>query len=134
MVSSAVGFEGLTKMTADFTERIPQDASRIIAEWTAELGIFVHEKYKENLAGMVPSTADNPLPVGYRSGDLYAGARLQILNQYAFEVVNETPYAGFLEDGTESIAPRRPLQDAVDQMTAKMGAEQQQIMVEIFEG
>lgn len=133
-LSSSVSFEGLTKILGDFQERIPQNASRIIAGWTGELGVFLHETYRENLAGFEPSTAEEPLPVGVRSGDLYMGAELHVLNQYAFEEINNVEYSGFIEDGTYKMAPRRPLQDAADQLTEKMGAEQEQILVEIMEG
>lgn len=133
MVSSAVSFEGLTKMVGDFTERIPQNANRIISGWTGELGVFVHEAYRENLSGMEPSTESNPLPVGVVSADLFMGAELHQLNQFAFEEINNVEYSGFIEDGTATMAPRKPLQDAVDKLTAKMGVEQEQILVEIFE-
>lgn len=132
-LSSSVSYEGLTEMLTGLSD-VQQNASAKMAQWTGELGVFCHEKYLENLAGMEPSTADNPLPVGVRSGDLFMGAELHMLNQYSFEEINNTPYSGFIEDGTVKMAPRMPLQNAVDQLTEKMGAEQDQVLVEILEG
>lgn len=132
-LSSSVGFEGLTEMITGL-RNVSRNASSKLAEWTGELGVFCHEKYMENLAGMEPSTADNPLPVGVRSGELFMGAQLRMLNQYSFEETNDTEHSGFIEDGTVNMAPRMPLQNAVDQLTEKMGAEQDQILVEIIEG
>ena len=73
--------------------------------------------YVENLSGSEPSTTEQPLPVGVRTGTLRAGAKVKQVNQYRADLYNDVPYAGFIEDGTRKMAPRRPLRDAVEQYT-----------------
>lgn len=134
MVISSVSFEGLTKQIAQFEDVIPQKCSQTMAGWTRELGEELLRLYRENLSGDQPSTADDPLPVGIVSGDLLAGAELRVLNQYSFEVVNAVPYSGFIEDGTEKMAPRRPLQNAADVQALHFDSDMQGILVEFMEG
>lgn len=85
-----------------------------IPEMTDALAGTAFQRYLTNLEGAVPSTADNPLPVGVDTGDLLGNAQLIRTNQYAFSMVNYSEHAGFIEDGTVHIAPRRPMQNAVD--------------------
>ncbi len=132
-LASRVSYQGLTEMLLDFQERIPRKSQAVFGEWTRELGQMAHQLYRENLSGAVPSTAEDPLPVGIRTGELLDGAQLKIVNQFAFEEINETEWAGFIEDGTRFVAPRMPLQNAVDVMTIRMRASQDQVLVEIFE-
>ncbi len=120
---SGVAWEGLTKMALDFKETIPRNMSRTMAGWTRELGEESIRLYRENLRGSQPSTAEDPLPVGIRTGALLAGAELHLLNQWAWEIINAVPWAGWIEDGTQFMAPRRPLGDAVDVLEKKLGVE-----------
>ena len=114
MITSSVRWEGLTKMVFDLQYGVPRRMDRGIEEHTKRMGENVHQAYVDNLSGSVPSTAARPLPVGVRSGHLLASAEMVIVNQYRADVENKTHYAGFIEDGTRFMAPRRPLGDAVD--------------------
>jgi hypothetical protein len=115
-------------------ERIGQNAQRAIADMTDELGSELYFRYIENLEGSVPSTESSPLPVGIRSGDLIGNAQYVKINQYAFQMVNYSEHAAFIEDGTSKMAPRHPLQDAVDIMEKQMGTELDRVSSAIMEG
>lgn len=99
---------------------------------TSDLGDELYLRYLENLEGAVPSTADNPLPVGIRSGDLFEKAQLINVNRFAFSVINTSDHAGFIEDGTEKMVARHPLQDAVDIMESQMDVEMDSVMTTII--
>lgn len=133
MATSFVQWRGLTKLLEELTENIPQRASRDMAALTQQSGEDMLAAYRENLAGAVPSTEDSPLPVGMRSGQLYEGAQMEIVNQYSFNVFNDTDYAGWIEDGTIHMAPRHPLQDAVDQLEYDLDERLDEVMVGIID-
>ena len=133
MADATVEWQGLTKMLLTLKEKIPAACQSTLHEMTTELGAEALELYKQNLNGGNPSTDSDPLPVGVRTGELLAGARLVITNQYAFKLTNDVPYAGFLEDGTSKMAPRHPLQNAVDVMSIRYQAEAGKAMTTITE-
>ncbi len=128
-----VQWEGLTKTILDFQETIPQNASRAIADLTDDLFETTLLRYIENLSGGAPSTDASPLPVGIESGDLigHAWSDSRIVNQYAFEIKNESDHAAFIEFGTVKMAPRAPLQDAVDVLERETGARLDDVAREI---
>ena len=132
---SSVSFTGLTRLFTGITN-MPAFAQSALHDMTEALGTELLQAYKDNLNGVVASTADDPLPVGVRTGELLAGAQLeanagQAVNQHAFRIVNNTPWAGFIEDGTVKMAPRRPLGAAIDKMADRFGAAVGQAMTKI---
>jgi hypothetical protein len=133
MASSFVEWDGLTKMILDMDQNVPRNASREMAGMTRDLGDDMLQLYRDNLEGSEPSTAANPLPVGMRSGDLYAGATLSVTNQYAFSLYNDTPWAGFIENGTVKMAPRLPLANTVETVEQYMDVTLDEVMVGIIE-
>jgi len=131
-VISEVRWEGLAQMAFDLKVRKPSLMVREVNDLTKTLIGDVHTIYVENLSGSVPSTASRPLPVGVRSGDLRRGAKKRQINQYAGEVTNEVPYAGFIEAGTRKMAPRRPLGDAVDQVEQMVPGELDKVLTTVL--
>lgn len=130
---STVSWKGLEKMILDLQETIPRQCSQSMSNLTQDTGETMLLRYQENLEGTVPSTASDPLPVGMRSGDLYDGANLRQINQYAFELSNDVDYSGWIEMGTEHMAPRHPLQDAVDITESEMDVTLDDVAREIFD-
>lgn len=129
---SEVRWEGLAQMAFDLKVRRPSKMVQEVSGLTKTLTGSVHEIYVDNLSGSVPSTATHPLPVGVRSGDLRRGAKKRQINQYAGEVTNEVPYAGFIEVGTRKMAPRRPLGDAVDQVGQMVPGELDKVLTTVL--
>lgn len=131
-----VQWEGLTKLILDFQETIPQHASRAIADLTTDLFETTLLRYIENLSGGAPSTDESPLPVGVESGDLigHAWSDSRQTNQYGFELKNDSDHAGFIEFGTVKMAPRAPMQDAVDVLERETGARLDGVVREIVTG
>ena len=129
---SEVRWEGLAQMAADLRSGWPTRMGRGCSELTKGVMGTVHELYVENLSGGAPSTASRPLPVGMRSGDLRDGAKKVQVNQYRGDVFNEVPYAGFIESGTQHMAPRRPLGDAVDRAQEMLPGQVGQVMTTII--
>jgi len=129
--ASETSWTGLLSMIEDL-DSIRARGPGAVAAMTDELGTETYLRYIENLEGAVPSTAENPLPVGIRSGDLIGQAQLIRLNQYAFEVTNSSGHAGFIEDGTEKMVARHPLQDAVDILEIRTKAEMDSVMTQIW--
>jgi hypothetical protein len=132
-LQSNVRFKGLTQLTAALEKgrrKWPKEANALTKKSSGE----VLDLYKDNLSGPVPSTAVHPLPVGIRTGDLLAGAEIKQVNQYRADVVNDVPYAGFIEDGTVFIVPRRPLANAVEQYTGgDLPNDANQVMVNVWQ-
>lgn len=112
---------------------ISQQSSLAIAEMTRETGEETFLRYLENLEGSSPSTDSDPLPVGMRSGDLFSKAQLEIVNQYAWTIKNESDHAAFIEFGTSKMAAREPLNDAVDILERQMDAKLDEGMRSIIE-
>ena len=115
-LQSNVRFKGLSKTLKELAKvrgRWPTEANRM----TKRSAWRIHDLYYENLSGYRPSTAEDPLPVGVRTGTLRAGAKVKQVNQFRADIVNDVPYSGFIEDGTRKMAPRRPLRNAVEQYT-----------------
>lgn len=133
MATTFVEWQGLTKLILDMTDTIPRNAARDISTLNRELGETTLQLYKDNLSGSVPSTDDNPLPVGIDSSDLISGARLRIVNQYAFEVYNDSGHSGWIEDGTINFAPRQPLANAVQQIEQTLEVTLDEVLVGIIE-
>ena len=132
MITSSVRWEGLTKMVFDLQYGVPRRMDKGIERHTRRMGENVHQAYVDNLSGSVPSTAAQPLPVGVRSGHLLASAELRIVNQYRADVENKAHYAGFIEDGTRFMAPRRPLGDAVDTVGQMVPGEMGKVLVNVL--
>ena len=129
---SSVRWEGLTQMAFDLKRTKPSLMPQGINELTKGLIEMTHTIYVENLSGSVPSTAEQPLPVGVRSGKLRRGAKKRQINQYSGEVTNDVEYAGFIEAGTRKMAPRRPLGDAVDQVSEMVPGRLDQVLTTIL--
>ncbi len=134
MADSFVQWTGLTELIAELEEHLPRRASRDIAALNDEYMETVLQLYRDNLAGTVPSTEDWLLPVGMRSGELYEGARGELVNQYSHVVYNDDPKAGFIEYGTVHMAPRMPLSDAVDKVEQTLDVTLDEVMMGIIEG
>jgi len=130
MISSVRWF-GLTQMALDLGKGMPDRLGRGVNQYTKNLLETTHTLYVENLSGGSPSTTERPLPVGMRSGTLKAGARKVQRNQYSGEVLNDVPYAGWIEVGTCKMAPRRPLGDAVDRVREMIPGELAQVMTTV---
>lgn len=128
---SSVQWEGLTQMAFDLQKKKPSLMPQGINEMTKGLIDMTWQIYYDNLSGSVPSTATHPLPVGMRSGDLRRGAKKRQINQYSGEVTNDVHYAGFIEAGTRKMAPRRPLGDAVDQVSEMVPGKMGEVMTTI---
>lgn len=129
---SEVRWEGLAQMAADLRSGWPTRMGRGCSGLTKGVIGSVHQMYVENLSGSVPSTASRRLPVGMRSGALRDGARKAQVNQYKGEVFNEVGYAGFIENGTQHMAPRRPLGDAVDRAQEMLPGQVGEVMTTII--
>lgn len=129
---SSVQWEGLTQMAFDLKRTRPSLMPQGCNELTKGLLEMVHTVYVENLSGSVPSTASRPLPVGVRSGTLRRGAKKRQINQFSGEVTNDVPYAGFIETGTRHMAPRRPLGNAVDQVSELVPGKMGQVLTTIL--
>ncbi len=134
MADTFVQWTGLTELIADLEEHIPRRASRDLAVLNEEYMETVLQFYQDNLAGAEPSTEAWPLPVGMQSGELYEGARGELVNQHNCVVYNDDPKAGWIEDGTKYIAPRRPLQDAVETVEKTLDVQLDEVLVGIIEG
>lgn len=134
---SSVTFTGLTRLMTGLS-RAPDVTDQHLSDWTKELGDEFLQAYQDNLSGSSPSTADSPLPVGIRTGELIAGATLTQTNQFSFQITNTSDHAGEIEYGTSVMAPRRPLQDVIDKMGALIGEQigevQQSILEDITSG
>ena len=117
-LKSSTRFERLTQLVAA-TQKAKSRWPRSANALTKKAGGELLDLYKDNLSGSVPSTAEDPLPVGIRSGTLLEGAEMVQVNQYRADIKNDVPYSGFIEDGTYKMAPRRPLADAVEQYTGE---------------
>ena len=130
-LSSRCEFQGLTRLMHGLEEgKVRLKVG--ITHLTRETGEAVLEKYVENLSGAEPSTAAKPLPVGVRTGTLRDGAELRQVNQYRADVKNEVYYSGFIENGTVHMAPRRPLKDAVEKVSAELPGEMRDVIVEVW--
>lgn len=131
-LQSRVEWVGLTKMIEDIANRSrvrwPQGCIKLTRKWANK----VHKRYVENLSGSAPSTSEKPLPVGVRSGDLRAGAKTVIINQYKFREENDVPYSGFIEDGTVKMTPRRPLGNAVFRTQDEAPGDMNEVLVEVW--
>lgn len=112
-------------------ERQAGGAQMGISEMTDALAATTFQSYLNNLEGSVPSTTANPLPVGIDTGDMLANAQLIRTNQYAFQIVNYSEHAGFIEDGTKYITPRRPLQNAVDKLEEAVPGDMDEVMTTV---
>ena len=113
---SRVEFRGMTNLTQALAQGRRMTA-RELSKFTQVAGGHVLDLYKDNLSGRVPSTAERPLPVGIVSGELLDSADMKQVNQYRVDVVNDAPHSGWIEKGTSKMAPRRPLEDAVQEYT-----------------
>lgn len=113
-----ISWDGLTKMITSFQETIPHRATEEIRQATEDLFDLTLSAYTDNLSGGGPSTDSSPLPVGIVSGDLLSHAEMdsKIINQYAFEIRNDSDHAGYIEFGTEKMEARAPLADAIRQL------------------
>jgi hypothetical protein len=111
---SSVRWEGLTKLIMDMKYGVPQRMTPAVNQYTKDILDLAWQVYVDNLSASGPRTATSGLPVGVRSGTLRAGATKRQVNQYSGELTNDVPYAGFIEEGTQHMPPRRPLGDAVD--------------------
>ncbi len=131
-MKSSVRWEGLSQMAFDLKRTKPSLMPQGINELTKGLIEMVHTIYYDNLSGSVPSTAEHPLPVGMQTGDLRRGAKKRQINQYSGEVFNDVHYAGFIEAGTKKMAPRRPLGDAVDQVSEMVPGKLDQVLTTIL--
>lgn len=138
-LSSTVAWDGHTKLLLDL-KNAAANSGRLMYEATLELGQEHLILYKENLNGTAPSSASDPIPVGVRTGELLAGARLDdggtgggTVNQYVYSIKNDVPYAGWIEDGTAHMAPRHPLQNSVDIMAGRYSAKLDETMTTITE-
>jgi len=128
---SRVEFKGLTAMIMDLQGRAKKTMP-LTSKMTKGLNDATYTLYVQNLSGSVPSTAAQPLPVGVRSGTLRSNAKRRMINQYSFMIENETFYAGFIEEGTRHLVPRRPLGNAVDQIQNKVPGEMGATMTKIW--
>jgi hypothetical protein len=131
-LQSKVTFKGLTKTLKELRAvrgRWPKEANRM----TKRGAWRIHDLYFENLSGYKPSTTEDPLPVGVRTGTLRAGAKVKQVNQYRADIVNDVRYAGFIEDGTRKMAPRRPLRNAVEKYTdGELPNDQHDVVVRVW--
>jgi len=130
---SNVKWYGLTEMIMDL-KNMPARMRREVNQYTKDVLEMTHQIYVENLSGSAPSTAGSPLPVGMRSRDLRNGAMKRQINQYACEVYNDVPYAGFIEVGTKKMVARRPLGDAIDQMDRIVPGRMGQVLTTVIIG
>lgn len=120
--SSRVEFKGLTAMIMDLKSRAKKTMP-LTLEFTKGLAEATNTLYIRNLSGSVPSTAARPLPVGVRTGYLRSMAKTRKINQYSWRTYNSAFYASFIESGTRRMLPRRPLGDAVDQISRTIPGE-----------
>jgi len=127
-----VQVKGLTAMAMDMrgrTKKIKPSSNAM----TKRLMRDHLDLYRKNLSGSRPSTAARPLPVGVRTGWLLSRAQAVQINQYAYRVFNDADYSGWIEDGTRFMAPRRPLQDATDQIEEMVPGEMNDVVTEVWE-
>lgn len=125
-------WQGMTEALLNFSEKWPRDLSQGISDLTSDLQDMLVTEYKANLSGDSPSTAANPLPVGIRTGDLLNGVSSTQDNQYSFTLTNPVEHAGWIEDGTETMEPRHPLQTAVDTMESELEDKAQEMLDKVF--
>ena len=128
---SSVRWEGLTEMIMDLKAGVPARMDRGVNQYTKDILEIVRQMYVDNLSGGGPRTATSGLPIGERSGDLKEGATKRQINQYSGEVFNVVPYAGFIEEGTQHMPPRRPLGDAVDRGGEMVPGEMGQVLTTV---
>jgi len=131
MLTTSVKWVGLTSMIMDIRGRARAMMPRT-NKMTKTIGGAIHDRYVDNLSGSRPSTDLHLLPVGVRSGTLLEGARSVQINQYKIEERNEVPYAGFIENGTRYMTARRPLGDAVDQVSKDVPGEMNNVLVDVW--
>jgi HK97 gp10 family phage protein len=55
-----------------------------------------------------------------------------MVNQFRFDVFNDAFYAAFIEDGTVKMTPRRPLGNAVDQVSNKVPGEMGKVVAKAW--
>lgn len=132
----SISWTGLTKVISDFQEVLPKKLQKNISQATSDLFDLTLQKYVDNLSGGQPSTDSAPLPVGIDTGDLLGHAEQDshMLNQYAFEIRNDSDHAGYIEFGTEKMqVARAPLQDAVNQLESEMDTVLDDVVQQSFE-
>lgn len=122
---------GLADMAFDLKVKKASKIPREVSALTKDLMNMAHQVYVDNLSGAVPSTAARPLPVGVRTGKLRAGAHKRQVNQWSCEVTNDVEYAGFIEVGTQHMAARRPLGNAVDTVERMVPGKLNDVMTTI---
>lgn len=113
---SRIHFKGLTQYIAALQKARtswPKGANKLTVKASGQIA----DIYRDNLSGNVPSTAEQPLPVGVRTGDLLAGVETKQINQYRMDIINEVHYSGWIEHGTRKMVARRPLQAAIEEYT-----------------
>lgn len=105
--------------------QIGSGAGWTISSMLADLANAVADAYRENLSGEMPSTADDPLPVGIVTGELLDGVSV-VGEGEEQTVINPVDHAGYIEygthnkDGSVKIVPRLPLSAAIDTVTQDM--------------
>jgi hypothetical protein len=131
-LQSSVEFKGLTRLMF-FLDGRSRRMQPQIGWMTRSLMDTHHDRYVENLEGSVPSTTARPLPVGMVTGELRASARKRQLNQFSYKIWNDAGHAGFIEDGTQYMTPRRPLGDATDQIDKIVPGEMDKVVTKVWE-
>lgn len=130
-LQSSVRWTGLTRLILDLDGRTRRMQPQINL-MTRSLMDTHHDRYVDNLEGASPSTTARPLPVGMVTGELRASARKRQINQFSYTIWNDAAHAGFIEDGTQHITPRRPLGDASDQIDVIVPGEMDDVVVEVW--
>jgi hypothetical protein len=132
-MQATVKWQGLDKLQAGMKSKGTK-SKRYIREWNELAGDLVEMRYIDNLSGSRPSTAASPLPVGVRSGTLKAGVHKEKKGggrNVSVEITNRAGHAGWIEDGTYKMAPRKPLKDAVDKTEKEVPGQLGDVMVKI---
>lgn len=91
-----------------------------------------HALYVVNLSGTKPSTASSPLPVGVVTNDLRSKAEKRQINQYSYEIKNDSDHAEHIEFGTQKMVARRPLQNASEQIEKQVPGEMGKVMRKVW--
>ena len=129
---TSITMRGLTATIASI-EGSARKMQPTINIMTKDLMNVHYALYVTNLSGTKPSTSSQPLPVGVDTNELRSSAQKRQINQFSYDIFNDAPHSAWIEFGTQKMTPRKPLQDASEQIEKQVPGKMGEVMRKVWD-